>query len=130
MQKFNNFNHTVVLQDITDEVQTAFLVKPELHQTDQQKDFPRNGTAIVKKQDSSQSEVSDCGYATQMENENQESVSTSSNDDEVPHQKPVHQKPHIFQKTRYKDSKSRAVTSLEKKELRRKKLVKRGKTNM
>lgn len=89
-----------------------------------------NATNTKKESPSSQSEISDCGYATQLENENQESISTSSNEDEQPHQKPVHQKPHTFQKTRYKDSKSRAVTALEKKDLRRKKLVKRSKTNM
>lgn len=77
---------------------------------------------------SSQSEISDCGYGTQFEN--QESISTSSNDDEHPQMKPVHQKPHTFQKSRYKDGKSRAITILEKKDLRRKKLVKRSKTNM
>lgn len=76
---------------------------------------------------SSQSEISDCGYGTQVEN--QESISTSSNDDDQPHQKPVHQKPHTFQKTRYSTGKNRATTALEKKELRRKKLVKRSKTN-
>lgn len=77
---------------------------------------------------SSQSEFSDCGYVTQVENRG-ESISTSSNDDDQPHQKPIHQKP--FQKTRYNNSKKRtAATILEKKELRRKKLVKRSKTNM
>lgn len=76
----------------------------------------------------SQSEISDCGYVTQIEN--QESISTSSNEDDQPHQKPVHQKPHTFQKSRYSNGKFRATTVLEKKELRRKKLVKRIKTNM
>ncbi|CAG9863160.1 unnamed protein product [Phyllotreta striolata] len=73
---------------------------------------------------SNQSEISDCGYVTQVEN--QESISTSSNEDE----KPVHQKPPNFQKTRYVANKNRATTALEKKELRRKKLVKRRKTNI
>lgn len=81
----------------------------------------------MKECPSSQSEVSDCGYATQIEN--QGSISTSSNDDDRPHQKPVHQKPHTFQKTRYNNNKCRVTTALEKKELRRKKLVKRSKTN-
>ncbi|CAH1113832.1 unnamed protein product [Psylliodes chrysocephalus] len=74
---------------------------------------------------SNQSEISDCGYATQVEN--QESISTSSNEDD---QKPVHQKPPTFQKTRYTSNKNRATTTLEKKELKRKKLVKRRKTNI
>lgn len=78
--------------------------------------------------EATQSEISDCGYVTQVEN--QESISTSSNDDDQPHQKPVHQKPHTFQKTRYISGKSRATSILEKKELRRKKLVKRSKNNM
>ncbi|XP_074032694.1 timeless isoform X2 [Leptinotarsa decemlineata] len=77
---------------------------------------------------SSQSEISDCGYMTQVEN--QESISTSSNDDDQPLQKPMHQKPHTFQKTRFTPNKNRATTALEKKELRRKKLVKRRKTNI
>lgn len=87
---------------------------------------------VIKNQDRppSQSEISDCGYATQVENENQESISTSSNDDEQPHQKPVHQKPHTFQKTRYKDTKPRGATASEKKDLRRKRLVRQSKTNM
>lgn len=72
--------------------------------------------------------ISDCGYGTQVEN--QESISTSSNDDDQPHQKPIHQKPHTFQKSRFNGGKSRATTALDKKELRRKKLVKRSKTNV
>ncbi|KAK9879710.1 hypothetical protein WA026_006770 [Henosepilachna vigintioctopunctata] len=83
---------------------------------------------VIEKQEcpSSTSEISDYGYVTQ--GENQEFVSTSSNDDDQPSQKPVHQKPHTFQKTRYNNSK-KAATTLDKKELRRKKLVKRSKTN-
>lgn len=71
--------------------------------------------------------ISDCGYGTQVEN--QESISTSSNDDDQPRQKPVHLKQHTFLKTRYSGGKSRATTVLDKTELRRKKLVKRSKTN-
>ncbi|KAI4464277.1 timeout/timeless-2 [Holotrichia oblita] len=88
----------------------------------------QSGTTNGKKCPSSQSEVSDCGYVTQVEN--QESISTSSNDDDQPSQKPVHQKPHTFQKSRYNTQKTRTTTALEKKELRRKKLVKRSKTNI
>ncbi|KAK9754625.1 Timeless PAB domain [Popillia japonica] len=87
-----------------------------------------NTTNAKQKCSSSQSEVSDCGYVTQVEN--QESISTSSNDDDQPSQKPIHQKPHTFQKSRYNAQKTRATTALEKKELRRKKLVKRSKTNI
>ncbi|XP_022222457.2 protein timeless isoform X2 [Drosophila obscura] len=75
---------------------------------------------------SSQSELSDCGYATQVEN--QESVSTSSNDDDMPQGKPLHQKPPCNTKPR---NKQRLILSpLDKKELRRKKLVKRSKSNL
>ncbi|KAK6622959.1 hypothetical protein RUM43_008811 [Polyplax serrata] len=72
-------------------------------------------------------EMSDCGYATQAENP--ELVSTSSNEEEVPQAKrlvPVHQKPHI-QKTRYLN---KQTSPQEKKELRRKKLIKRSKTTI
>ncbi|XP_057652499.1 protein timeless isoform X2 [Diorhabda carinulata] len=88
--------------------------------------FSKRSTSICQ---SNQSEISDCGYVTQVEN--QESISTSSNEDDQPtHQKPVHQKPPTFQKTRYHTNKSRSTTTLDKKELRRKKLVKRRKTNI
>ncbi|PSN50864.1 Protein timeless [Blattella germanica] len=76
----------------------------------------------------SSSEMSDCGYGTQMENP--ESISTSSNDDEGPHSKraskPVHQKPHNMQKVRY--SSKTNIQLQDKKEWRRKKLVKRSRT--
>lgn len=78
----------------------------------------------MKKQESLQSEFSDYGYGTQVEN--QESVSTSSNDDEVPTKKPVHLKPHMVQKPRI----GKQRTPQDKKEERRKKLIKRSKTNM
>lgn len=69
------------------------------------------------------SETSFCGYGTQIEN--QESISTSSNDDEVT-TKPVHQKPHNG-KQRI-NNKARAIITLQ--ERRRKKMVKRGKSNL
>uniref|UniRef100_A0A182QXY1 Timeless n=1 Tax=Anopheles farauti TaxID=69004 RepID=A0A182QXY1_9DIPT len=77
----------------------------------------------------SQSENSDCGYGTQVE---KESISTSSNEDDSPHQKPVHQKPPSNQKQRFNaaNKQRNAVSVQEKKELRRKKLVKRGKSNI
>ncbi|XP_062705699.1 protein timeless isoform X5 [Aedes albopictus] len=77
----------------------------------------------------SQSETSDCGYGTQAE---KESISTSSNEDDGPNQKPVHQKPPPNQKQRFNAAnKSRNPTTIhEKKELRRKKLVKRSKSNI
>lgn len=75
---------------------------------------------------SSQSELSDCGYGTQVEN--QESISTSSNDDDGPQGKPQHQKPPCNTKPR---NKPRTIMSpMDKKELRRKKLVKRSKSSL
>lgn len=75
---------------------------------------------------SSQSELSDCGYGTQVEN--QESISTSSNDDDGPQGKPQHQKPPCSSKAR---NKHRVIlTAIDKKELRRKKLVKRSKSSL
>lgn len=70
------------------------------------------------------SENSDCGYGTQIEN--QESISTSSNDDEIPTKKPVHQKPHN-PKQRV-NNKLRSGGNIH--ERKRKKVVKRGKSNM
>lgn len=70
------------------------------------------------------SEPSDCGYGTQIEN--RESISTSSNEDELPTTKPVHQKPHnTKQRT---NNKVRAGVTLQ--DRKRKKIVKRGKANM
>lgn len=70
------------------------------------------------------SENSDCGYETQIKN--QESISTSSNEDELPRKKPVHQKPHN-PKQRI-NTKVRSGPTLQ--ERKRKKIVKRGKSNM
>ncbi|XP_055541852.1 protein timeless isoform X2 [Wyeomyia smithii] len=75
------------------------------------------------------SETSDCGYGTQAE---KESISTSSNEDDCPNRKPVHQKPPPNQKQRYNaaNKQRHQVSIQEKKELRRKKLVKRSKSNI
>lgn len=75
------------------------------------------------------SETSDCGYGTQAE---KESISTSSNEDDGPNQKPLHQKPPRNQKQRFNAAnKQRNPTAIpDKKELRRKKLVKRSKSNI
>ncbi|XP_075211688.1 timeless [Lycorma delicatula] len=88
------------------------------------------GTGIVKKECAS-SELSDCGYGTQVEN--QESISTSSNEDDAPNRnvKPIHQKPsHLIQKSRYLNGKVMQMLPHEKKEWRRKKLIKRSRTNI
>lgn len=88
-------------------------------------DIPNSLIKKNKKETSISAQSEDFGYVTQVEN--QESISTSSNEEDQPQQKPVHQKPHTYQKSRYPTGKSR--TALDKKELRRKKLVKRSKTN-
>lgn len=87
---------------------------------------PSEGINIIRKMLSPTSELSDCGYATQMEN-NQESnyVSTSSSaTEDYVHQKP----PATNQKQRMNSvNKPRKVLSTsEKTESRRKKLVKRS----
>uniref|UniRef100_A0A1A9ZCT4 Timeless N-terminal domain-containing protein n=1 Tax=Glossina pallidipes TaxID=7398 RepID=A0A1A9ZCT4_GLOPL len=73
---------------------------------------------------SSQSELSDCGYGTQVEN--QESISTSS--DDGPQDKPQHQKPPCNSKPRNKQR--TVLIPLDNKDLRRKKLVKRSKSSL
>ncbi|XP_065078249.1 protein timeless isoform X2 [Ochlerotatus camptorhynchus] len=75
------------------------------------------------------SENSDCGYGTQVE---KESISTSSNEDDGPNPKPIHQKPPPNQKQRFNAAnKQRHPVGIQnKKELRRKKLVKRSKSNI
>ncbi|XP_062548363.1 protein timeless isoform X2 [Armigeres subalbatus] len=93
---------------------------------------PKTDSKVQSQKDQgkvSQSETSDCGYGTQAE---KESISTSSNEDDGPNQKPVHQKPPPNQKQRFNAAnKSRnPTTPHEKKELRRKKLVKRSKSNI
>ncbi|XP_067623333.1 protein timeless [Eurosta solidaginis] len=75
---------------------------------------------------SSQSELSDCGYGTQVEI--QGSISTSSNDDDGPKGKPQHQKPPCNIKPRSKQPIVMAM--VDNKELRRKKLVKRSKSSL
>uniref|UniRef100_U5EZ31 Putative dna topoisomerase i-interacting protein n=1 Tax=Corethrella appendiculata TaxID=1370023 RepID=U5EZ31_9DIPT len=89
-------------------------------------DSPTSGKIAAQ---NSLSENSDCGYGTQVE---KESISTSSNEDDSPQQKPVHQKPPPNQKQRFNAAnKQRNPTTIQdKKELRRKKLVKRSKSNI
>lgn len=76
------------------------------------------------------SDVSDCGYATQVENPN--SVSTSSSTDDYS-QPPVHQKPPATNQKQRKNSANKTrktLTPCEKIEWRRKKLVKRSLSTM
>nr|WAM46967.1 protein timeless [Chrysoperla nipponensis] len=93
------------------------------------------GSNSIKKMELT-SELSDCGYGTQME---KESISSSNDDDSYKQNqsnqkstrtKPVHQKP-PSQKLRFNNNIQRATITLDdKKELRRKKLVKRSKTHI
>lgn len=75
------------------------------------------------------SEQSDCGYGTLVEH--QESISTSSNEDNYPCQK-VHQKPPCNQKQRYNAANHirSTINAQEKKECRRKKLMNRNKSRL
>nr|AGZ88039.1 TIMELESS [Belgica antarctica] len=90
---------------------------------------------------SNHSELSDCGYGTQASQgdmqleKKRESISTSSNDDDIPTQKPAHQKPPVTnQKQRFnaaqKQRNPNPTTTQEKKDARRKKLVKRSKSSI
>lgn len=79
---------------------------------------------------SSQSEFSDCGYGTQVEN--QESISTSSNDDDLPQVKPIHHPP-CNQKQRYNAAnkqRNNCLTIQDNKDWRKKKLVKRSRSTL
>lgn len=84
-------------------------------------------TAIEKQHSQSASDFSDCGYGTQREN--QESISSSSNEEFYASQK-VHQKKPSNQKHRQNASNNSRNTAaiLEKKELRKRKLIKRSKS--
>ncbi|XP_039441744.1 protein timeless isoform X11 [Culex pipiens pallens] len=100
---------------------------PKSPSSGQESTGPSSTTGI--KNQASLSETSDCGYGTQAE---KESISTSSNEDDVPNQKPQHQKPPPNQKQRFNAAnKQRNPAAVpDKKELRRKKLVKRSKSNI
>ncbi|KAL9692107.1 hypothetical protein quinque_015735 [Culex quinquefasciatus] len=100
---------------------------PKSPSSGQESTGPSSTTGI--KNQASLSETSDCGYGTQAE---KESISTSSNEDDGPNQKPQHQKPPPNQKQRFNAAnKQRNPAAVpDKKELRRKKLVKRSKSNI
>lgn len=83
-----------------------------------------------KRRPTSQSELSDCGYGTQVEN--QESISTSSNDDDSPQVKPIHHPP-CNQKQRYNAAnkqRNNCLTIQDNKDWRKKKLVKRSRSTL
>ncbi|GBP40332.1 Protein timeless [Eumeta japonica] len=111
---FTDPSNTVLLKEETQE--PHFETKDHLNQ----KSIKSNCVNIKKK--ILVSENSDCGYGTQIEN--QESISTSSNEDELPAKKPFYQKPHNSKQR--VNLISRAGTLQERK---RKKIVRRGKCN-
>lgn len=79
---------------------------------------------------SSQSEFSDCGYGTQVDN--QESISTSSNDDDSPQEKPIHHPP-CNQKQRINAANKQRnilLTNQDSKDSRKKKLVKKSRSTL
>lgn len=84
--------------------------------------------ATKSKSISLQSEISDCGYGTQVENP--DLMSTSSNEDDR-NPRP-HQKPPTNQKQRFNAANNprSAITAQETKERRRKKLMKRNKSSL
>lgn len=101
---------------------TSSIASPESAQSDTADDPMQQKCESI-------SELSDCGYVTQVEN--QQSISTSSNEDNYPCQK-IHQKPPCNQKQRYNAAMNprSAITAQEQKEWRRKKLVKRSKSTL
>lgn len=81
------------------------------------------------------SEMSDCGYGTQVESSGRPEIilTTSSNEDDLPQQIHQHQKPPATnQKQRYNavNNPRSAIARNDKREWRRKKLVKRSKTSL
>ncbi|XP_063701363.1 protein timeless isoform X2 [Culicoides brevitarsis] len=100
-------------------------------QTSKTKKYQQSSQMILKNNKKTQikQELSDCGYGTQIEN--QESISTSSNEDEFINQK-IHQKPPPNQKQRYNaaNKQRNPKTIQDKKEIRRKKLVKRSRSSI
>lgn len=73
---------------------------------------------------SSQSELSDCGYGTQLEP--YESISTSSNEEDGPTKSPVHQKPPTNQRTKQRI----VISDQQRKDIRKRKLLKRSRSNL
>ncbi|XP_070496942.1 protein timeless isoform X3 [Chironomus tepperi] len=113
------------------------------HNTNNQKMNSGKGKQSHHSSNNQSSELSDCGYGTQVSQGdlqgNQESISTSSNDDDSPKQKPTHQKPpstnqkqrfNAAQKQRNVNAANATTMTQEKKDARRKKLVKRSKSSI
>lgn len=73
---------------------------------------------------SSQSDLSDCGYGTQIEPHG--SISTSSNEEDGPTKSPVHQKPPTNQRTKQRT----VMSEQQRKDIRKRKLLIRSRSNL
>ncbi|CAD0196198.1 unnamed protein product [Chrysodeixis includens] len=117
-KKYSMVNNEDTMKSDNEKVSCSSGIQSERSDNQGQSNGQQNGKKNVI------SETSDCGYGTQIEN--QESISTSSNEDELPSKKPVHQKPH--------NPKQRANTKVRSgitmQDRKRKKIVKRGKSNI
>lgn len=91
-----------------------------------------NNNKKSKKCSPSPSEFSDCGYGTQVEN--LESMSTSSNEDDCPKEKPIHHPPSNQKQRLNAANKQRntatGVKQSEKKDWRKKKISKRSRSTL
>lgn len=128
-KSFNKKKHRCDSEEVTSPHSTATDQKSgTCHSQHGPNSWSMDTSSSLRKECPSASELSDYGYGTQVEN--QGSVSTSSNDDDSPQfKRPVHQKLHSMQKLRY-NSKPMQLMKVDQKEWRRKKLVKRSKTNI
>ncbi|XP_013200570.1 protein timeless [Amyelois transitella] len=117
--KSDSIENTVESQKSDDDTHTSLGEKKAKNLSEQSS----HAQPDKKSEKTPVSEASDCGYGTQMEV--QESISTSSNEDELPTKKPVHQKPHNPKQRANNKVRSGVMLQYRK----RKKIVKRGKTN-
>lgn len=136
-----NSSSSMITSDPTDSSDNSGCDhKPEMKQSGKRKQSIKQQTSkkrdtwdmwIDGDQQMEHSQMSDCGYGTLAEN--QESISTSSNEDDSLNNrvvKPVHQKPsNMIQKSRFLNGKTQ-LSQQDKAELKRKKLLKRFRTNI
>lgn len=92
--------------------------------SDTQSAIPHKQQQSSEKEKKIKSENSDSGHGTQLEN--QESISTSSNDEVTNTDKPVHQKPHNPKQV----ANNKVPNAITLQDRKRKKLVKRAKASM
>lgn len=120
------------MNPVSTSVTSTVTAEPEKHKKKKPSSFkPKDstkesvGAAETKTSGDGLRDGSDYGYASQptMGTDNQENISTSSNDDDKEHVVQPHTN---LQKPR---PKKRMITAAEKRELRRKKLIRRSKSN-